>query len=572
VAAIPPKTNQKLSHNSLAYNKTTQFLATRNLKNKRNQSRVIGQRAKLKIGALNIRGGFLNKKLLILQTLEENNLDILLISETHLQDDSEINQNHFSHFRLFEKHRSTQRGGGVALLIKKELAAEEMAINSKEEIILSKVYFRDLNSTLCSIIVAGIYCTRTKNEDTKDAEIKQTSAHKRAETIQEDLLEKLKNYIGNNVVIGGDFNLIPKYVERKFHKLIAKYKLRRTPALAPTRESKTIDHLLAPEDCILEQYVVDTPKAFTDHNLIVITMEIKGKIERVETTILSKKMALKSITIASRLGLSFDQFLQKFSHKIKRKIKNGVGQRFHNILDHISHLASKHDLFQNFKKEQDTYLKNQWEQMWKKYIPLLRSQFSKQFWGNLDMRTKYHLETGKTAPWNGVLKKDDLSLAYGQEASIKVLEHLCEIFQGTKFSKDDILIPRKAFPGFKLDPGTVMKGTDKALSADLIPNSAFKKPCDPMVICLLNAWFATFISDLSSSKSIPTSLIGRIFLLNKCSPSIPSLSQLRPITILSPFRSMLEEGLFEKLKKFCQSGIGKSQTGFQTGLGTEVNL
>lgn len=53
-------------------------------------------------------------------------------------------------------------------------------------------------------------------------------------------------------------------------------------------------------------------------------------------------------------------------------------------------------------------------------------------------------------------------------------------------------------------------------------------------------------------------MTGRLILINKIYPKIPTINDARPITILSPVRRFLELHLVEKLKNFIFNGINKS--------------
>ena len=67
-------------------------------------------------------------------------------------------------------------------------------------------------------------------------------------------------------------------------------------------------------------------------------------------------------------------------------------------------------------------------------------------------------------------------------------------------------------------------------------------------------------------------MTGRLVLINKVYPKIPTVEELRPITICSPIRKFLEANLVQKLKTHLRKNIEKSQIGFITKLGTDVNL
>jgi hypothetical protein len=63
-----------------------------------------------------------------------------------------------------------------------------------------------------------------------------------------------------------------------------------------------------------------------------------------------------------------------------------------------------------------------------------------------------------------------------------------------------------------------------------------------------------------------------MFFLNKVYPDTPTPKQLRPITINSPIKKLLENLVLEKLKYYVKNNIQKSQTGFVPTLGADVNL
>jgi hypothetical protein len=67
-------------------------------------------------------------------------------------------------------------------------------------------------------------------------------------------------------------------------------------------------------------------------------------------------------------------------------------------------------------------------------------------------------------------------------------------------------------------------------------------------------------------------MCGRLILLNKIHPLIPTINDIRGITSLSPIRKFLELQISDKLKHYCRFSINKAQTGFIDQLGTDINL
>jgi hypothetical protein len=67
-------------------------------------------------------------------------------------------------------------------------------------------------------------------------------------------------------------------------------------------------------------------------------------------------------------------------------------------------------------------------------------------------------------------------------------------------------------------------------------------------------------------------MTGRMILINKAHPKIPTINEMRPIVSISPIRKLMEMQLLPKLKNYINKEIKKSQTGFVEKLGTNINL
>ena len=63
-----------------------------------------------------------------------------------------------------------------------------------------------------------------------------------------------------------------------------------------------------------------------------------------------------------------------------------------------------------------------------------------------------------------------------------------------------------------------------------------------------------------------------MFFINKVSPKIPEVSQLRPISIQSPIIKFLEYSIKSPLESIIRQCLSKTQTGFEPTIGTAYNL
>lgn len=63
---------------------------------------------------------------------------------------------------------------------------------------------------------------------------------------------------------------------------------------------------------------------------------------------------------------------------------------------------------------------------------------------------------------------------------------------------------------------------------------------------------------MNEEKKFKIHMTGRLILINKVFPKIPTIEELRPITTCSPIRKFLELHLEEKLKNYLRKGIEKS--------------
>ena len=86
-------------------------------------------------------------------------------------------------------------------------------------------------------------------------------------------------------------------------------------------------------------------------------------------------------------------------------------------------------------------------------------------------------------------------------------------------------------------------------------------------------WFKliqfVFSKKFWSNSHAQKCLVGRLILLNKEHPNVPSLGKFRPIRIASNIIKILERYLFSDLMKWCNEEL-RSQFGFVNKIGPEV--
>ena len=137
--------------------------------------------------------------------------------------------------------------------------------------------------------------------------------------------------------------------------------------------------------------------------------------------------------------------------------------------------------------------------------------------------------------------------------AILELQHLINLIKGKKFPKN------------------------KALAYDCLPTSILKlnvkdfpEQQEEFKEIRLKHLITHF---LNWKKNYPhPAQISRLIVFNKDPFQKPNISNLRPISAISPIRRALETPLKNALELITKKTLDKSQTGFVSKLGTEVNL
>jgi len=120
----------------------------------------------------------------------------------------------------------------------------------------------------------------------------------------------------------------------------------------------------------------------------------------------------------------------------------------------------------------------------------------------------------------------------------------------------------------ELDLSVALISSNKGLGVDCIPDTILQDD-RPEV----RGKLVSFVNLLFRKTEIPTPYnCARLHLLNKLKSGTPGLEDLRPIMISSPIIKLIESIALKELKEKLESQICSTQTGFITGLGTQVHI
>ena len=80
------------------------------------------------------------------------------------------------------------------------------------------------------------------------------------------------------------------------------------------------------------------------------------------------------------------------------------------------------------------------------------------------------------------------------------------------------------------------------------------------------------MEEIINHKLFKIFLDSRLIPLNKKFPNCPKIDDIRPIVVTSQLIKFIEMRFAEKLKKYMNDRLERTQTGFVPGMGTEVNI
>jgi len=216
----------------------------------------------LKIATLNIQA-LKNKTILLEQTMHENNLDILCITETFLT--PQILSYNFFNYTSHRNDRLHKKGGGVAVLIRKTLKCRTLEFNipanSLEFIGLSVQHEYTPTFNILCVYRTPCYLKHTVNNDLNDLH---------------EIIDLLKP--NNTNILLGDFNLRTVKTVQQLNNILSMINYFQMVDM-PTRKDSILDLIITNNvAAITNIHTVNT--LISDHLMVACTYSIfKTKVE-----------------------------------------------------------------------------------------------------------------------------------------------------------------------------------------------------------------------------------------------------------------------------------------------------
>jgi len=207
------------------------------------------------------------------------------------------------------------------------------------------------------------------------------------------------------------------------------------------------------------------------------------------------------------------------------------------------------------------------------------SSQSKIFFSNLKNITKYHLfERSKGAIVNTIVDDNGNVQREPKQVNQALLASLKQKF-GKVLSQSrgrDTPLPPAPGEDVILDLMRILN-SNKALSQDIVDDvilyPEFDSQGEPTqqtkkkIQVLKSSW--GWIKDTRFQRN---HFAIKVVPINKISPRIPTVNDVRPISVQSPFLKFIESTLLSKLQTYLKHSMVKSQVGFVPQLSTEINL
>lgn len=492
---------------------------------------------------------------------------ISLITETWMKPDKLIS---FKPYHDAHWCRTDTIGGGVMIIIDPNLTHQKIKTSSPE--LVAVTIKQESHRSL-------FFCFYNPPSWSKDETM----------LVFEEIQAILSRYKSPQVVIAGDLNLTPSEVHNMLRNTIQKYNL--VVSKLKTRLDATLDYFIASES-LQPSFLALEPLDGSDHNQISCEITLSSRLVKLKNIMYDKQMSkglmdrfldiipdprsldylLYHFYRPSLIGRDFGQklvtLLSEQKGKITKCIKPSLSKSHKTSLKNFKKLALS-NTWRDYVKLANTLRRQNWKALWEN----TNGEFftdQRKFWKTLKNTTKYNNKAAKnlatTITHNGeILEGEDMN---------KVLHrHLIQNFDGIQSNewKTTKYYPFKVIS--VLDGRYTWPNDGKALSIDLIPDSILVPKQHQSTAELLRVWtIQSLLNNINHPEFFRKHMTGRVIFLNKVFPKTPTVDDLRTITILSPIRKVVEYQILTKLQNFLYTRTSKSQTGFITGLGTDVNL
>lgn len=235
--------------------------------------------SELKILTLNVNSiAGTTRRHLLDQFLKENNPDILLLTETHLNHHHKVS---FTDYKIIRADRKDKKEGGCAILIKEKFDYKILNINNLNSLEIASIILTSTND-INKVYIAAVYNYKGSIDYSND-------------------LNKIMAFKGNNtMILGGDFN--SRHIDfgdsqcNKSGKSLQKWlrdegivhNISQIPTFRPTRGASYLDFFLISNELNINYnsqhpYFLPTLDCESDHKaveVIISNQDIKRSIPR----------------------------------------------------------------------------------------------------------------------------------------------------------------------------------------------------------------------------------------------------------------------------------------------------
>lgn len=499
--------------------------------------------------------------------IERNNYLISFITETWIKPHHDIR---IEPYKQVNWHRTDTTGGGVMIIIHYSVYHQTIKTSSPELVAVTIKHESSRSLYFCFY--------RPPNWNTETTKL-----------VFEEIRVILSRYKSPQFVIAGDLNLPIEKVRRILRPISEKHDIIISELY--TRQEATLDYIIASRS-LSPVSRTQKPDYKTDHEMIDCQITPSSTLIRVKNLLYDKISAQSLLEeflvkdpfpvtkfwlqycfhrpeiLGNTLGIFLARHLADNKWKIAKVIHPTMTVRHIKTLNEFTELAKNHS-WKDYLKLAQTLRQQNWKTLW---AHTNKDFFKdrKKFWKTLKKTTKYSNKAAKNLATSIAYEDDTLE---GEDMNKVLHKHLAKNFDGIQSEewKTTSYYPFRVITAYDRKSNWPHQG--KALSIDLIPDSILvPREGDAKTECWRVCTIYSILATINDPKLFRKHMTGRIIFLNKVFPDTPTVDDLRTITILSPIRKVVEYQILTKLQDFLYTKTSKAQTGFITGLGTDVNL
>ena len=223
--------------------------------------------------------GIASKKAELESVIDYTDPDVLIITETKIDDTVHTSEFLPSNFKAFRRDR-TRRGGGVLIAVKEQFAANELPLHDVDgQIVWVRVEPLKHNSPL---IIGAFYRTPSEREVNRLNQLEKSL---------DQIYEITKNNESSTIILGGDFNVgdinwdsltVSNASNNKAHctktlEIMAHFHIEQMQR-QPTRLDNTLDIWLTNKPSLVRQ--CNSIPGISDHDIVLTDSDLKDKITK----------------------------------------------------------------------------------------------------------------------------------------------------------------------------------------------------------------------------------------------------------------------------------------------------